>query len=82
MWTSLAQRLLEEPGHHPRLPTLLVRGDRDRTGAGGRAAQVLAGRETDRRYEEILDAGHSANQDNPAFFNKVLLEFLREHAPA
>lgn len=41
-----------------------------------------SGRETDRRYEEILDAGHSANQDNPTFFNKVLLEFLREHAPA
>jgi len=27
-------------------------------------------------------AGHNANQDNPEFFNRVLLDFLAEHYPA
>ncbi len=27
-------------------------------------------------YYEIPEAGHNANQDNPEFFNKILLEFL------
>jgi 3-oxoadipate enol-lactonase len=27
----------------------------------------------------VPGAGHNANQDNPTFFNRLLLEFLEEH---
>jgi len=30
------------------------------------------------KYVVIPDAGHYSNQDNPEFFNQVLLEFLEE----
>lgn len=80
VWTAMARRLREETSRRLRPPLLLVRGDKDRTGAGGRGAEVWAGRETDRRYEVIPDAGHNANQDNPAFFNRILLEFMRDRA--
>jgi 3-oxoadipate enol-lactonase len=32
--------------------------------------------------EQVEDAGHLANQDNPEAFNRILLEFLRRVAPA
>ena len=37
--------------------------------------------EPDVQYVVIPDAGHNANQDNPEFFNRVLLEFLRTRVP-
>ena len=34
-------------------------------------------RDIQSKYVIIPDAGHGSNQDNPEFFNKVLIEFLR-----
>ena len=37
-----------------------------------------AARDPESRYIVIPGAGHNANQDNPTFFNRLLLEFLDE----
>jgi 3-oxoadipate enol-lactonase len=41
-----------------------------------RTAPAWAAREPTCTYTPIRGAGHTANQDNPAAFNEVLLEFL------
>jgi 3-oxoadipate enol-lactonase len=40
-----------------------------------------ARREPHCRSVVIPQAGHHAHQDNPAFFNAVLLDFLSQHVP-
>lgn len=66
------------PGHHIRVPLLLTHGDQDITGTIRRDAPKWAAYEPDVRYVVIPAAGHNANQDNPAFFNAALADFLRE----
>lgn len=82
VWKAVATCLHEEPGYRVGQPLLLTHGDRDHAGNVAKAAPKWAAQEPDCRYEVIPDAGHNANQDNPAFFNRVLLEFLKEHVPA
>lgn len=62
---------LERP---PRMPTLLLCGERDRINVklSGRLAEILP----DARFEVVPDAGHVANLDNPQAFNGLLREFL------
>lgn len=60
------------------VPMLLTHGDRDRTGSVRGQAPRWAAREPDVTYAVIPDAAHNANQDNPAFFNRILLDFLRQ----
>ncbi len=66
------------------VPFLLTHGALDKANRGvyPRRAPAWAAREPKCRYEVIPGAGHLANQDNPEHFNAILLEFLREHAPA
>lgn len=66
------------PGHYINVPLLLTHGDQDRTGVIRRDAPKWAAYEPDVQYVVIPDAGHNANQDNPEFFNRVLLDFLRQ----
>ncbi len=84
IWKAVTLTVSREgiPGHHIRVPLLLTHGDQDNTGTIRRDAPKWAAYEPDVRYVVIPDAGHNANQDNPAFFNRLLLEFLREHVPA
>jgi len=70
------------PGHFIEVPMLLTHGDRDRTGSVRKQAPTWAAREPDVTYVVIPDAAHNANQDNPPFFNRVLLDFLRQRVPA
>ena len=70
-----------EPGYRIEQPVLLVHGEHDRMGRVRRAAPTWAARDPRCRYEVIREAGHQANQDNPATFNRILLEFLGEHVP-
>lgn len=64
------------PGHHIRVPLLLTHGDQDNAGTIRKRAPGWAAYEPDVRYGVIPNAGHNANQDNAAFFNGLLQEFL------
>lgn len=70
------------PDHYIRVPLLLTHGEHDTTGVIRRDAPKWAAYEPDVQYVVIPGAGHNANQDNPEFFNRILLEFLRTRVPA
>lgn len=80
VWEAVAGALHEEPGYRIERPLLLTHGERDRTGIVAKTAPEWAAREPDCRYEVIPRASHNANQDNPAFFNRLLLDFLEQRA--
>lgn len=82
VWRGLTRSIRPDPDHRIEVPLLLTHGDRDRTGNVARTAPAWAEREAQCRYVVIPGASHNANQDNPAFFNRVLLEFLSEYHPA
>jgi 3-oxoadipate enol-lactonase len=66
-------------GHHITVPFLLTHGDQDATGSIRKQAPKWAAYEPNAQYVVIPDAGHNANQDNPAFFNRILLDFLHQN---
>ena len=69
--------LRDDPTYRIAKPFLLVRGDHDNAGAIARQAQPWAAREPNcQGYTVVPNAGHCSNQDNPVFFNRVLLAFL------
>ena len=80
IWKAVSLAVDEKgiPGHHIKVPFLLTHGDQDKTGSIRKQAPEWAAYEPDCRYRVIPDAGHNANQDNPAAFNAVLLDFLAE----
>lgn len=82
IWKAVSLAVDERgiPGHHINVPFLLTHGDQDKTGSIRKQAPQWAAYEPDCRYQVIPDAGHNANQDNPAAFNAVLLDFLAETA--
>jgi pimeloyl-ACP methyl ester carboxylesterase len=57
-----------------RVPTLIVVGDRDTPFIA--PCEYMAKKIPGARLEVIKDAGHSSNLDQPAAFNRVLLDFL------
>lgn len=63
-------------------PFLLTHGDQDKANRGifPRHAPAWAEKEPNCTYRVVPGAGHTANQDNPAAFNEMLLEFLDRHA--
>src|SRR6185436_15170848 len=63
-----------------RVPTLVVVGDRDTPFIA--ACEYMAKKIPGARLEVIADAGHSSNLDQPAAFNRVLLDFLDNLPPA
>ncbi|HEY3993153.1 MAG TPA: alpha/beta hydrolase [Ktedonobacteraceae bacterium] len=63
------------------MPFLLTHGVQDALEEIKEQAALWAQREPNCRYIVIPDAGHNANQDNPAFFNHVFLAFLHHHVP-
>jgi 3-oxoadipate enol-lactonase len=69
--------LRDEPDYRIPKPFLLLRGEQDNAGAIAKQAKAWAAREPQcQDYMIIPKAGHCSNQDNPEFFNRVLLEFL------
>jgi 3-oxoadipate enol-lactonase len=76
VWKAVANALHDEPEYVVQKPMLLTHGEDDRTGTIARDGPSWAEREPNCRYEVIPNAGHNANQDNAAFFNRVLVEFL------
>jgi len=81
VWNAVAGAIQPRPGYRIEQPLLLTHGDRDRTGNIAKIAPRWAIRDPRCRYEVIPNASHNANQDNPEVFNRILLEFLREHHP-
>lgn len=78
---AVAAGLDPRPGYQIPVPALLTHGDRDNTGKIKAYAQAWADAQPNAEYVVIPDAGHNANQDNPAFFNRLLLDFLHRHVP-
>jgi pimeloyl-ACP methyl ester carboxylesterase len=68
----------EEANYQIQVPFLLTHGDQDALTDVIQQAPLWAQREPNCRYVVIPDAGHNANQDNPEFFNRVLLTFLHD----
>lgn len=60
------------------VPFLLTHGEHDGTGNIRKDGPRWAASDPRIRYAVIPDAGHNANQDNPAAFNRELLAFLAE----
>lgn len=81
VWRAVTKVFHDRPDHRIEVPFLLTHGEHDRAGTIAKEAPNWAAREPDCRYEVIPDAGHNANQDNPEYFNRILLEFLRDNAP-
>jgi 3-oxoadipate enol-lactonase len=69
----------EEANYRIPVPFLLTHGDQDTLTDIVQQASTWAQREPHCHYVVIPDAGHNANQDNPEFFNRVLLSFLHQH---
>jgi len=78
---AVARGLSYLPDYRIPVPALLTHGDQDNTGKIKAYARQWADSQPNARYVVIPDAGHNANQDNPAFFNRLLLDFLHEHVP-
>lgn len=76
IFLATVQCLHEEPGYRFAKPFLLTHGEKDGTGNIKKMAPVWAKQEPFCHYEVIPQAGHCANQDNPDFFNRLLLTFL------
>jgi 3-oxoadipate enol-lactonase len=81
IWQALSLGLHHEPDYQTTQPLLIAHGEHDNLGNIKKDAPKWHRRDPKSRYVVIPDAGHNANQDNPEFFNEVLLEFLREQVP-
>ena len=79
VWNAVAGLLHHEPGYRIEHPLLITHGDSDEVGNIKKISPKWAERDPNSRYVVIPAAGHNANQDNPDFFNRILLEFLEEH---
>jgi 3-oxoadipate enol-lactonase len=75
---ELLRSLHEEPKYRIPVPFLLTHGAHDKTGNIRRASPEWAQHEPHCEYVVVPEAGHMANMDNPAFFNELLLRFLRQ----
>jgi len=76
--TSLC--LHNEPDFHIKKPMLLMVGEKDTTGNIRKVAPAWAKHEPDCSYVVIPGARHAANLDNPEFFHRTLLDFLKRRA--
>jgi len=65
-----------EPGYVINKPLLLLVGANDRTGNIRKVMPIWARHEPDCKFVVIPNAKHAANLDNPAVFDKEVLEFL------
>jgi pimeloyl-ACP methyl ester carboxylesterase len=81
IWRGIANCLHYESNYRVERPVLLVHGDHDKLGNIAKSAPAWVARDHC-EYVVIPNAGHCSNQDNPAFFNDVLIKFLNKVAQA
>ncbi len=73
--SGAAQCIHYEPNYRIDKPMLIIRGEQDKLGNIAKDAPVWAARDH-AKLVIIPDAGHVSNQDNPTFFNRVMVDFL------
>ncbi|MEW5960163.1 MAG: alpha/beta hydrolase [Chloroflexota bacterium] len=80
IWAAIMDCIHPEPGYRITQPLLVTHGRFDYLGLGvmQQQARAWAGRDPNCKYVVIPGAAHNAKQENPAFFNKILLDFLQE----
>jgi 3-oxoadipate enol-lactonase len=81
-WQALARGYHHEPGYRINRPLLLTHGRYDVLVGFGLIPLLIrrwVKQEPDARYAVIPRAGHNALQDNPEFFNALLLDFLTQN---
>ena len=80
MWAAVVNCIHPEPGYRITRPLLIAYGRRDNLGLGFIKHQVRAWakRDTDGQPIAIPSGAHNAHQENPTFFNQLLLEFLEQ----
>jgi pimeloyl-ACP methyl ester carboxylesterase len=78
IWSAVssAVRIAGYPDFKIDVPFLLTHGETDRTGTIRRDGPRWAASDSHIQYVVVPQAGHNANQDNPTFFNRILLDFL------
>jgi pimeloyl-ACP methyl ester carboxylesterase len=74
--TATMRCLHPEADYRIEKPLLLAHGANDGTGNIRAVAPRWARRDPHCQYAVIPDAGHTAHLDNPAFFGRLLLDFL------
>lgn len=72
---ALVENVRDDPAARTPVPLLLVRGGEDRLGNIRTAMPAWAARDGAREVV-IAGAGHAANQDDPAAFDRAVLAFL------
>jgi pimeloyl-ACP methyl ester carboxylesterase len=80
MWRAVVNCIHHEPGYRITHPLLITYGRRDNLGLGFIKQHTLAWakRDTNGQRMAIPSGAHNAHQENPAFFNQILLEFLEQ----
>jgi pimeloyl-ACP methyl ester carboxylesterase len=78
---AVAAGLHAEAGYRIPVPALLTHGANDSSGRIRDYAPRWQAQQPQAEFVTIPDAGHNANQDNAAFFNRILLDFLHRHVP-
>ncbi len=81
IWNALSLCLHYEPDYRIECPLMLARGESDNLGNFKKVMPKWVWRDPLARYVIIPHAGHVANQDNPKFFNQLLMDFLELNAP-
>lgn len=79
---AIPRGLHPEPGYVIPVPALLTHGVYDRIVRVPAYAPGWHAQQPNSILVAIPEAGHNANQDNPAFFNRILLDFLHQHVPS
>lgn len=73
--------LRQEPDYREPFPLLIAVGEKDTVGVTRRAAIEWGRDRPEAEFHLIPDAGHCANQDNPGYVNRMLIDFLARHWP-
>jgi pimeloyl-ACP methyl ester carboxylesterase len=81
IWSAVMNGIHHEPDYQIKHPLLITYGQHSNIGPRTikRQTQIWAQRDAHCQYVMIPNAGHNAHQENPTFFNPVLLDFLHQH---
>jgi pimeloyl-ACP methyl ester carboxylesterase len=81
IWDAAMKAVHPEPGYRIFQPVLVTYGRKDWVGFGtvSRQTRAWARRDPNCHRVAIPKAGHNAQQENPGYFNKVLIDFLDQH---
>lgn len=80
-WSAVQTSLRAEPDYREPFPLLISVGAKDDIGVTRRSAIEWGRERPEADFHLMPQAGHCANQDNPAYMNSVLLDFLARHWP-